>query len=585
MSKYRFQILLIILGIIAIACALFITPTFATKFLLSEQNISLNGLKILNYNRIISSVFGILLIICGSILLTVKNLDEHLLRIWQRSSVGGNWQFKWESLVLISICLIGLFLRLYFYVINRSLWIDEASLALNIVNRSFFGLLKPLDNNQGAPIGFLLFTKAIVSLFGISDFALRLLPLLAGLVSIPLMYFVSRKYVKGLASFVSLGLFALSTQLIYYSSEFKQYSSDVLMTLFLLFIFPKCLEDQKKPVPLIIFGIVGTLAMWISQPIIFIFVGCFLTLALDYSKRKDLYHQFWLIGSGGVWGINFLVNYLYSLRSLSTNSSLLSYWSFSFAPLPPWSDLGWYFNALIKLLSGTARLPITLITIGLLLLGIISIASRKWQFTLVLTLPFLLTLIASALRKYPFSGRLLLFLIPLLLLLLSEGIERVRSLLMQVNRPLAYVVSFLFVTYLFFTPIHTAGSDVLNPPMREDIKPVMSYVNKNYLSDDLIYIYYGAGPAIEFYAPQYGFINKKFIVGLSARNDPSKYLQEIDNFKGNQRVWIIFSHNCDWCIVNEQEYILDHLNMIGVKRSEFNSGTASVYLYDMTVIP
>jgi hypothetical protein len=486
---------------------------------------------------------------------------------------------------------MGIFLRVYFYAINRSLWLDEAMLALNIVNRSFLGLLKPLDYGQGAPIGFLLLQKAVVSFLGSSDYTLRLIPLLAGLASIPLMYSVSRQYERGLALYISLGLFALSTRLIYYSSEMKQYSNDVLITLLLLLIVPKCLEDKAKPHAIVALGIAGSLAIWISHPSLFVLVGVFLTLGLAFTKRRDSYHLLWLIGIVGVWGIDLILAYIVSLRHLATNNSLIDYWSNYFAPLPPWSNFSWYYNALIRMLSYPAGLPISAITVGLLILGIFSFAFRRWQLMLVLIAPFLLTLIASALGKYPFSGRLLLFLIPLLLLVLAEGVERVRMILLRVNRPIALLVSAFLVVYLLHDPIIVAYKNLQSPPMKEHIKPVMSHISKSHLSTDLIYISHGARPAFEFYAPLYGFARNDYITALSDRNDPSRYLQDIDpsrylqdidNLKGNQSVWFVFSHNFIRGGVNEQIFILEHLNEIGLKRSEFICDGASVYLYDLT---
>ena len=59
----------------------------------------------------------------------------------------------WESIQQImmskflwwGISFIGVFLRLYIYIENRSLWGDEASLALNIVYKNFSELTRLLD--------------------------------------------------------------------------------------------------------------------------------------------------------------------------------------------------------------------------------------------------------------------------------------------------------------------------------------------------------------------------------------------------------------------------------------------------------
>jgi hypothetical protein len=78
-SKNKFQsisgVLLIILGIAAIALAIVITPIFATNYLSPDHNIATEGIKELYIYRFISFFSGVLLIISGTVLMTVKNLD------------------------------------------------------------------------------------------------------------------------------------------------------------------------------------------------------------------------------------------------------------------------------------------------------------------------------------------------------------------------------------------------------------------------------------------------------------------------------------------------------------------------------
>src|SRR5947209_20397995 len=78
----------------------------------------------------------------------------------------------------------GITVRCVQYLANRSLWLDESFLALNIVHRTFLQLLQPLDYEQGAPLAFLMVERAAVQLFGNSEYALRLFPLVSGIVSL-----------------------------------------------------------------------------------------------------------------------------------------------------------------------------------------------------------------------------------------------------------------------------------------------------------------------------------------------------------------------------------------------------------------
>ena len=55
------------------------------------------------------------------------------------------------------------------------------------------------------------------------------------------------------------------------------------------------------------------------------------------------------------------------------------------------------------MLKTPAGLPVNAITVVLLILGIFSLALRQWPLMLILVAPFLFTLIAASLGKYPFS--------------------------------------------------------------------------------------------------------------------------------------------------------------------------------------
>ena len=118
----------------------------------------------------------------------------------------------------------GVAMRVAQYVANRSLWVDEAMLALNLRDHGFAALVGPLDYDQAAPVGFLLASKAVTLALGYSEYALRLLPLVASVASVFLFRkLILRTLTRG-AGAIAMLLFAISSYLVYYGAEVKQYS-------------------------------------------------------------------------------------------------------------------------------------------------------------------------------------------------------------------------------------------------------------------------------------------------------------------------------------------------------------------------
>src|SRR5690242_15711000 len=105
---------------------------------------------------------------------------------------------------------------------------------------------------------------------GSSANAVRMLSLLAGIVSMLLFYKLAGKAISGSAVPIALGLFAISPSLIYYSSELKQYSCDVAVAILLYFLAIEGSDGSWKPLKVVTFGLAGAIAIWISHPATFV---------------------------------------------------------------------------------------------------------------------------------------------------------------------------------------------------------------------------------------------------------------------------------------------------------------------------
>ena len=142
------------------------------------------------------------------------------------------------NFTIISIILIGFFLRLKGLLINPSMWHDECGLAFNILDKNysdFFGILR---FHQTAPPLFMLSTKFIVNLFntsnsfGTCDLVLRLIPFISGVLSIGIFYLICKEVFKTKTSIaLATLLFATNNELINYSFEFKPYCTDMFIIL------------------------------------------------------------------------------------------------------------------------------------------------------------------------------------------------------------------------------------------------------------------------------------------------------------------------------------------------------------------
>ena len=123
---------------------------------------------------------------------------------------------------------IGIALRVLRYLQNTSLWFDESVYAVDIINRSITDFIhQSNDFLQVQALGFYIFEKFAVNMFGNSEYALRLLPLLFGIASLFLFHKVAKEILNSNAVPVALALFAILDPLIYYSTDLKPYSGDV----------------------------------------------------------------------------------------------------------------------------------------------------------------------------------------------------------------------------------------------------------------------------------------------------------------------------------------------------------------------
>lgn len=469
-------------------------------------------------------------------------------------------QSKFEAFIVKAILLSGILLSLWQFLHNRSLWLDEAALALNIINKDFTELLYPLDYQQAAPILFLFIEKAFSSLIPGTEYGLRLFPLLSYWASLYFFYLILRLVFRNpLPVILALSLFVFNPRLIYYASEVKQYMPDVLVSTALIYFL---LKEYKQPANrYITLGALGFLSVFLSNVAPLILAGCGFYLLGEYYSRKryDWIHfgilsAVWLAGSG--------IYFYFFIHDHPLRNFMLEYWSKSsaFLPLHPFSPEFFQFISTKSDVLSISILQVNLVEYQfpiLIMLGILSAITRKKALlTIILIFPVFLHLLLSALKLYPFDNRFVLYLYPLFIIvmvLLFDHLLYLSTSLLKIHRmaPLAILLPIPFIFLFFYTGF---------PQKKQEIKESLRYIEQHIKDDEKIVVYGSAWHAYAYYRD----IKYVDFSGNPVRRGSYQY--ERDAFfdkimKENEQVWILMSH----VKREEREYVIEQLTLMGMR--------------------
>lgn len=357
-----------------------------------------------------------------------RPIDPDPLLRWARS--------RWEHHPTATLFWLGALLRVWVYLGNRPYWMDEGSLRSNLTGVAIFDFSRPLNSDQLAPFGFLIVERLAVTLWGDSGFSTRLLPLICGIAALAIFRRLADRLLSRSGAIVAMALAALSDDWIYYSSELKPYSCDLAIGLFLTLLSFRELREGRGGRGLIPLGALAVASPWLSFPSVFVVAGCgFALLAARVWERR--WREAVALGAvAAAWATSALLAVRAAGRMLHESTSMYVFWNFAFLPFPPTDRRS--LEKASGILLETFVTPLNLIppilphvfaglAIGFLLVGIVSLGRRDPAALAMLAAPLALALAASALRKYPFHGRLILWLAPALFLWIAEGTQVLRK--------------------------------------------------------------------------------------------------------------------------------------------------------------
>ncbi len=510
-------------------------------------------------------------------------------------------------------------MRLYRYLHNPSFWFDEAVIGLDIIKRPLTDLINPSpDWSAKHPFGFLLMVKLATQVFGNNEYALRLFPLFSGIISLFLFYKVTKHYLRQNAVLIGLTFFAILDPLVFQSSNVKPYSSDIAIALF-IFTFATYIESAKiTPLRIVLYSISGAFLIWLSHPSVFVLAGVGVCLIVFKFLDKENAEVKKIIIISVVWMASFVANYFLYIKKLQSAfnisvKEMLSIMEDAYMPIPPKSvaDIKWYMEFFFGIFKYPLGMTLTGVSAAVFIIGILSKYSEDKRRFFILFSPIVVTFLAAVIHQYPFKGRFIFFLVPLILFFIAEGVEYIREKTCQ----RASMIWIVLVALLLFHPLSFASYRMIKPFRHENIKPILKYVKDNWHEGDIVYVHYFAQYPFEYYTkfhPEpYRFSEADYIIGIAPRGwyrhwrrqEVSKYYtpdvpikqssieilkiytRDLDLLNGKNRVWILFSgtSNITKDGINEERFFVYHLESMG-KRLDFfgEPGISSVYLYDLS---
>jgi len=472
-----------------------------------------------------------------------------------------NYQFK---TILTAILLIGSAVRLFHFINNRSLWMDEIYLCSSFAHMSYLELASNvLDYQQKAPIGFLWMVKLCTDLFGYHEMSLRIIPFIAGITSLILFPEICKHYLKPWPLLVAVAIFALSPALTYHSVEIKQYSTECLATILALLLFHQYqLKNGFRDK--FCWGIFGGILLWFSFSVIFVLAGIAFGLILSDIIRKDRKALFANATAFSLWLISFSINYILFTYKHAESEWVVYFFKLygNFMPLPPLTlqQLNWFprnfydlmdypLGLVWNLKSFDPHFYIKFISIPFLptlcfFLGVIDIFRNNKKSFYVFTFSILFMLIASGLYLYPLLERFWVFMSPVFIIFIGAGLQRLQKKLRSAHLSrllylLVLIGPFIQSVYFIYQP------RFFYKHKKSFEKECLLYINDNFMEGDVVYNYWNNAPGYKVYQKilnlRYTAVEGQDYRKTSAnRSIYNKELQkEFSQFSGKKRIWMI----------------------------------------------
>lgn len=479
-----------------------------------------------------------------------------------------------------SALIVGVALRACQYAYDRSLWLDEAEVSLDILHRSYSGLAKPLNRGQAAPILWLWAERTSVNLFGNSEWALRAVPLVASLVALVAFVALARRLVGPIAAGVATVAFACSPALLRYSVEVKQYGADVACVLLIVLAAVKVLVQPRRSA-LVVWAATCVVTIWFSHASILAAAASACVVAVAVARSGSRRAMLEVVAPMLFIGAAAAADYALFLRRTADDATLRAYWASGFESrsLTVGGTMHWLSDAWSRVMAdpGSFAFPrLALLAAGIAL--VFFVARRPWEGALLATLVAALSA-AAVTRHYPLDGRLVLWTIPLLIIVLAHPLDLA---LQRVPRGAAWLVpcALAGVSLVVLAPLVRGAKFVGTPMEVTNSRGAYAFVASHIQTGDALLVESRwTWPTLEYYGPRYGLRETggfEFVPSPRSCEDR----RTLARLLPYQRFWVVLAHHPADEPADRTAIYLSHFNQIGTPRLSFHStGDAGAYLF------
>lgn len=392
--------------------------------------------------------------------------------------------------------------------LNRSLWLDEAWVANSAAAESLRGVFYYEFGLQISPPLFLLLVRACEQLAGTSNLALRIAPLLLGVVGLLFVGLAARETLSRWWGLLVWTLLALSPAAIEYSATLKHYSGEMAASGIVLLAAVRYLKRPEAGRFRVL-----TLAVLIALPLaystVFLLPGILGALLVRWPRRAVA-----LGLSAGVIGAS-----LYVLLVIPNNSpALKEFWEAS-------GGSAWYDNAAVapavvwlrqlplpaglldrSHLAGALALVLVLGAVTVVALRISAARLRRGRaelarLQLIFGTPCVVFALAHGAGVYPLSVRTSLFALPCFVLFLVLNLQlAARALLRRKVRWEKWAAALATGVVL---ACGIQRNELRRAP-EEDAEGAVAYLRQNARQGDLVWVHWSCAETFRLYAGKDG---------------------------------------------------------------------------------